>query len=234
MSFSSEKRPVAFFDIDGTVFRSSLLVELVNSLSAKGVFPEDVKDHYLPAYYAWQKREGSYENYIESLVDAFLKNIKGVSYSTFVELGEVVVNEQSKRVYTYTRDLILKLKKQGYFLVAISQSPKLILDPFCREYGFDVVYGRMYDVGPTDRFTGTVDEVYLIENKAKIANRVFDKYPVLRERSLAVGDTEADIPLLEVVTKAICFNPNKHLYNEALRRSWDVVVERKDVIYRIS
>jgi phosphoserine phosphatase len=50
---------------------------------------------------------------------------------------------------------------------------------------------------------------------------------------LAVGDTESDIPLLELVTFPICFNPNENLYNHARRMKWEVVVERKDVIYHL-
>jgi phosphoserine phosphatase len=48
-----------------------------------------------------------------------------------------------------------------------------------------------------------------------------------------VGDTEGDIPLLESVSRPICFNPNQNLYSYAKRMNWEVVVERKDVIYTI-
>jgi phosphoserine phosphatase len=63
---------------------------------------------------------------------------------------------------------------------------------------------------------------------------VFDKHPELtREGSIAVGDTDGDIPLLESVERAICFNPNQTLYTQAKRRGWEIVVERKDVIYKL-
>mgnify|MGYP003394745991 FL=1 len=52
--------------------------------------------------------------------------------------------------------------------------------------------------------------------------------------SVGVGDTEGDISFLEMVEKPICFNPNKKLLAHAERRGWEVVVERKDVVYRIS
>ena len=51
------------------------------------------------------------------------------------------------------------------------------------------------------------------------------------KNSIAVGDTEGDIPLLEGVEQPICFNPNQALYNHAKLMGWEVVVERKDVIY---
>ena len=125
------------------------------------------------------------------------------------------------------------LKDDGYFLVAISQSPKTVLDPFCASYGFDKVYGRIYETGPQDRFTGVTVEEHLIANKANIVRRVLEKEDVSLEGSVGVGDTEGDIALLELVEQPICFNPNAELYRHAQRQGWPVVVERKDVIYTI-
>lgn len=222
---------VAFFDIDGTVFRSSLLVRLVEELVATSVLPADAQDGYIEAEEAWRNREGSYEDYIGALITVYTTFIKGVHYGVVADIGKAVVREQSHYVYRYTRDFIADLKRDNYFLVAISQSPKFILDVFCREYGFDKVYGRMYEIGPTDKFTGMVEEEHLIENKANIVKRVLENELLTREGSVGVGDTEGDIPMLELVDRPICFNPNQSLFNHAKRVSWEVVVERKDVIY---
>lgn len=228
------QQPVAFFDVDGTIFRSSLLVELVEALVKEGVFPAEAKDIYRNEYTAWRNREGSYDDYISALIEAYLTYIKGVHYGVFADIGKRVVGIHSKHVYRYTRDLITELKNKGYYIVAISQSPKTVLDAFCKEYGFDKVYGRMYEIGPQDRFTGHTTDVHLIENKANIVKRVFEHNPELTKvGSMAVGDTDGDIPLLESVETAICFNPNQTLYEYGLRMGWQIVVERKDVIYTL-
>lgn len=227
-------KKVAFFDIDGTLFRSSLLIELVDRLIHEGVFPEDAKEGYISEYNKWRSREGSYQDYIYAVIKTFLKNIKGVDYGDFADIGRQVVAVQSKHVYRYTRDLVKKLKEDGYYIVAISQSPKTLLDEFCKQYGFDKVYGRIYEIGPQDCFTGEIVDEHLIQNKANIVKRVFDKNPdVTKENSIAVGDTEGDISLLEQVSEPICFNPNKELYAHAKRMGWSIVVERKDVIYHL-
>lgn len=228
------KQPVAFFDIDGTLFRSSLLIELVEELVREGAFPQEAQKGYSSGFAAWQAREGSYEAYIGSIVDTFLKHIKGVHYGVLADIGRRLVALKSKRVYTFTRDYVQELKDEGYMVIAISQSPKTVLDEFCRQYGFDKVYGRMYEIGPSDCFTGEVIDEHLIENKATIVKRVFERHPNLTpEGSIAVGDTDGDIPLLESVDRPICFNPNKALYDHAKRQGWQVVVERKDVVYHL-
>lgn len=228
------KKPVAFFDIDGTLFRSSLLIELVQELVREGAFPASAQAEYAYAYSAWQAREGTYEDYIAAIITVFLTHIKGVHYGVLADVGRRVVAVESRRVYRYTRDYLQELKAQGYVLVAISQSPKTVLDEFCRQYGFDKVYGRMYEIGPSDCFTGGVTDEHLISNKANIVNRVFERHPELtRSGSVAIGDTGGDISLLEQVDTPICFNPNQELYDHAKRQGWQVVVERKDVVYHL-
>ncbi len=227
------KQRVAFFDIDGTVFRSSLFIELIEKLVAEEVFPEESRAQYSEVYESWRNREGTYDAYIQAMIETFYDHIKGVHYGVVADLGKEVVQKHRKRVYRYTRDLIQQLKQDNYFIVAISQSPKAILDDFCNEYGFDKVYGRIYEIGPTDRFTGVVTDEHIIQNKANIIKRVFATEQVTPEGSLAVGDTQGDIPMLESVAKPICFNPNSELYNYANIQQWPIVVERKDVIYTI-
>lgn len=224
-------KKVAFFDIDGTVFRSSLLIELVEKLVEEKIFPEKAKEMYAAQYHAWRNRQGDYSLYINAVVDSYLAHIKGVHYGELADIGRMVVSEQSEYVYRYTRDLIASLKNDNYFIIAISQSPKTILDEFCKAYGFDKVYGRIYELGPQDRFTGEMIDVHLVENKALIVERVLEKEEVTMEGSVGVGDTQGDIQLLESVEHPICFNPNLALYTHAKKQGWEIVVERKDVIY---
>jgi len=226
-------KKLAVFDIDGTVFRSSLLIELVEALVDEKVFPPHVRTQYQKEQMLWLDRKGGYETYLETLVKAFMENIKGVEYVDFERVGKMVAEKLQARVYLYTRDLIIELKKENYFLLAISQSPKSILDEFGKSLGFDKIYGRFYELGPSDRFTGKVTDEHLISNKANIVKRVLEKENLTLKGSIGVGDTEGDIPFLEMVEMPICFNPNKKLYRHAKLNGWKVVVERKDMIYEM-
>lgn len=227
------QKPVVFTDIDGTFFRSSLFIELIERLIEHDIFPLESRAEFEADYHAWLDREGTYEAYIGSMIHTFLKHIKGVHYGEVADIGREMVADHQKRVYRYTRDKIKELKEAGYYVVAISQSPKMILDEFCAPYGFDKVYGRIYEIGPTDRFTGYVLDEEVIADKANIVQRVFEKEFVTDEDSIAIGDTEGDITMFEQVEHPICFNPNQTLYDQAQKMRWKVVVERKDVIYEL-
>ena len=227
------ERPVAVFDIDGTVFRSSLFLELVDELIDRDIFPKDAREEYTRERQEWLDRRGDYDAYVEKAIHSFLARIKGISYDAVMEVAADIIDAKKDRTYRYTRDLIKDLKSEGYFLLAISHSPFFIAEGFGFHAGFDKVYGFFYETGPTGNFTGEVADVDLIRNKAAVLTRAVRKENLTLERSVGVGDTESDIPMLEMVSRPIAFNPNKKLFDHAKVREWKVVVERKDVIYEL-
>lgn len=231
MKTEKQLRKVAIFDIDGTIFRSSLLIELVEVLIELGHFPVSVRQDYEDQKVKWLERKGDYEAYIMAVVKVFVKNIKGMPYAELARASELVVARYRHRTYKFTEELIKGLKEEGYFLLAISQSPKTTLDYFCKDVGFDKTYGRIYGSDEKGILTGEIVDEDIIAVKANIVRRACEKEGLTLEGSVGVGDTEGDISLLEMVSRPICFNPNLKLYQHAEKMGWEIVVERKDVVY---
>lgn len=228
-------KKLAVFDIDGTIFRSSLLIELVNALIEEGIFKPGTARIYARNKTRWLDREGDYGTYIDDLVAAFKKNMKGVRYKDFLRVTNQVVALHRNRVYRFTRDLVRDLKKKGYYLVAISHSPKSIVEPFAKHLGFHKTYGVIYEIdAETGVFNGKMLYENIIADKAKIVARIMEGGRVTLRGSVGVGDTESDIPFLRLVDRPICFNPNQKLLAAARKNKWEVTVERKDVIYEIN
>lgn len=225
---------MAIFDIDGTIFRSSLLIELTEGLVQEGVLPERVKRVYAAAYQRWLDREGSYEDYIGAVIKAFESHIKGISSEEFERVAAQVVSFHKNRVYRYTRDLVKDLKRRGYFLLAISNSPKAVLDVFCSQLGFTKIYGRIYEVDDGGHLSGKTAYLELVQDKAKILQRAVERNDLTLRGSIGVGDTESDIPFLKMVDRPICFNPNLRLYRHARRQGWSIIIERKDVVHKVN
>ncbi len=223
-------KKVAIFDIDGTIFRSSLLIEITDALIQSGVFPSSARKIYAKSYKNWLDRRDSYDKYIGGVVKSFEKHIKGVKHEKFLAIAKKVVAFHQNRVYRHTRDLIQKLRKKNYYLLAISKSPREIVEEFCKKLGFDKVYGLVYEI-KNEKFTGRTLYWDLMSDKAKILRRAVKKENLTLKKSMGVGDSESDIAFLKLVERPICFNPNSKLYRRAKRSGWSVVIERKDVIY---
>jgi len=226
-------KKVAIFDIDGTIFRSSLLIELTDALIQEDIFPPKAEKLYTKAYKNWLDRKGPYQEYIGKVVEAFEQNIKGVRYNEFAEAAKKVADFHKDRTYRYSQKIIKELKKENYYLLAISNSPKGVADEFCKKLGFDKIYGRVYEIDEQERFTGKILHENLISDKAKILERAVEKEGLTLKESIGMGDTETDIAFLEMVERPICFNPNQNLYQHAKQAGWEIIVERKDVIYHL-
>jgi len=227
------KTKLAIFDIDGTIFRSSLVIELSHALVEQGIFPQAAKSEIQKEYLAWLNRKGSYEAYINKVVNIYVKYITGKKFAVVERVAQRVIAEQKDRVYRFTRDLIKKLKKQNYFLLAISGSPSYIVSKYAKAIGFDEFYGTELEV-KAGKFTGKVLSLESAYRKDKIIQALVKRHRSLNlNKSLAIGDTESDVPMLKLVGRPLAFNPNTQLAKIARRLKWQIVVERKDVIYNI-
>lgn len=224
------KQRVAVFDIDGTIFRSSLQRELIMALVRYGVFPEIVRKELEHDYFAWVNREGFYEDYIMQVVHSYEKRITGISVDDVQRVSQIVIGQQKNRVYTYTRQLIESLRKT-HRLVAISGSPIEIVNEFNKFWKFDAVFGMVFQIHD-GRYTGEVLDLP-IRNKRAVLGRYIKEHDLKLAGSVGVGDSESDAAFLQAVTKPICFNPNRNLYQIAKKKKWNIVVERKDVIYEL-
>jgi HAD superfamily hydrolase (TIGR01490 family) len=232
-SVHNSKKRLAVFDIDGTIFRSSLLIELVEALIENKIFPKVAKSYYETSLEKWHKRTDGYDPFIMDVVKTYLRFIKGVRRAEVYQIAEQIVEQQKLYTYRYTRDLIQKLKKD-HFMLAVSLSPYEIVTPFAKAYGFNKTYAHVYEVDKNVRFTGNVLYGDIMTHKDQSVARTIQKENLNLKGSIGVGDSESDAAFLKLVDSPIAFNPSKGLYKIAKRRGWKIVVERKDVVYEVN
>jgi HAD superfamily hydrolase (TIGR01490 family) len=227
----SKPRKLAIFDIDGTIFRSGLFIELFHEIVKQGTFKKSVLKEVEKEYLAWINRRGHYMTYGLKLASLFDRDIKGKKEADIKRAARRVVLEQKDKVYVFTRQLLQKLKKEKYFLLAISGSPYAVVKEFTGHYGFDRFFSTEHEV-KNGVFTGRVGGIKL--QKANAVNLFLEEFGEFDYKSsVGVGDTESDIVFLEKVAKPIAFNPSIELMKHAKKKGWRIVVERKDVIYDI-
>ncbi len=232
---SGKPLKMGIFDIDGTVFRSSLVLELMSVLVSRKIFSKSTLKQTKELYELWLNRQGSYEDFIIKLVTVYQANIIGCSAVKIESAIQLLLEEQKDHLYRYTRGLIRDLKKNGYFLFAVSGSPTAIVNPFADYLGFHGSCGREYEV-KKGRYTGKVrNDKEMNLNKDKIVKKYLLEHGLKADfkNSVAIGDTETEVPLLKLVGRPIAFNPNRQLADFAKKHKWPIVVERKDVVYEL-
>ena len=228
-----KKTKLAVFDIDGTIFRKNLAFELIRELAWEGVFKKEVRNELTRHYSDWLAHEGTYEEYRKALVKLYFENIKGCKKEDIVQASKEVIAFQKDRTYVFAEELIKKLKAENYNIIAISGSPSEIVEEYNNHLGFDAVFGSVYEVDEEEKYTGK-PSFEPTKDKSQVVRQYIAEHNLTLEDSYAIGDTESDAPMLEIVENPIAFNPNQNLKGIAEKNGWKIMVEKKDVIYDLS
>lgn len=225
-------RPFAVFDIDGTVIRWQLYHAVTDRLVRDGLIDSKAFADVRRMRMDWKRRTGedSFQEYEAELVRVFDKSLKGMGVAGFMTAADEVFEEYKEQVYTYTRDLIRELKAKDYLLFAISGSPDMIVKKMVDYYGFDDFAATTYP-SKQGHFTGEKD--LTIGKKPELLQALIAKHGASDGHSIGVGDSEGDISMLGMVEWPVAFNPSKKLFAHAHAEGWEIVLERKNVVYRL-
>jgi len=229
----------AFFDIDGTLFRNSLMIQHFKKLIKyevidPSIWHNKVKD----VYEEWEKRYGDFEHYLEVLADVYIEELKGVNKSYIEFIASQVINVNGEMVYKYSRDRIKWHKDNNHKIFFISGSPDFLVSKMAEKYGATEYKGTVYLVDENNNFTGEIVKMWDSENKQKAIDEFLAKYDVDLDNSYAYGDTTGDLSMLRMVGNPIAINPNRELLlairdDNYLKDKTQIIVERKDVIYKL-
>lgn len=231
----SDPRPFAVFDIDGTILRWQFYHAIVHELAKSGLLGQEAHQKIREARLTWKKRayQNSFHDYEQLLVDTYLEARNNLKVSDFDAAAERVFETYKDQVYTYTRDLLKKLKAEGYLLFAVSGSQQEIVSMFGEYYGFDDVVGSRYARTPDGMLGKRLFSPVKEQGKGPVLQDLIDKHNATTKGSYAVGDSASDAAMLALVDNPIAFNPDKNLLDLAKQHGWNIVVERKNVIYEL-
>lgn len=226
-------KPIAVFDIDGTLFRWQLFHELVFKLSEKGYLPPDVSESLNIAFKDWRGLKASWADYEDKVVSAIENNITNISPKDFENAAQEVVEASGHKVYAYTANLALNLKNKGYYLLAITGSNQEIAEIFANKHGFDDCIGALQNRNHKGEFDGTYARS-TYNQKGKILLDYVNSNKLTLKGSYAVGDSSGDIDTLNLVDNPIAFNPSQELLEAAMQHGWPIVIERKNIVYTLT
>lgn len=227
------KQKFAAFDIDGTLFRSGLYREVSYELMKMGALPDDILEETTLKNREWRDRThgNAFEEFDMLVVDRVDHSLPQLRIDDYEEAAQTVIAKRADNVYVYTRELLKQLKLDGYFLIAISGSQIELVEPFAAKYGFDAWVGQQWERGE-EYFTGKTIKTHT--HKDEIIRDLMPTYDLTLQGSIAVGDSNGDVGMLRIVERPIAFNPTYELYQKAVESGWDIVIERKNMIFELA
>lgn len=229
----------AFFDIDGTIYREGLITEVFKKIIKYELIEEEVwHNEVKPVYLKWDRREGDYDDYLLKMVDAYKQAIQGLSKEHIDHISRKVIHQKGDRIYTFTRERMKWHKEQGHIVIAVSGSPIELVREMASKYHMDDFRGTIYQTDEEGKYNGNVIPMWDSESKQKALTELQEKYDIDMSQSFAYGDTTGDLTMFHAVGTPFAINPTKELItklmqDEDLKQKMNVIVERKDVKYKL-
>lgn len=225
-------KPFAVFDIDGTLIRWQLYHVIVDRLAKEGALGESAYSELHKARMEWKRRTHPevFKDYERTLINLYEKGLHNISTDIFDHLVTSVIDEYKDQTYVYTRRLARDLKTQGYMLFVISGSHHELIEQVAKYYEFDDWIGTNYERSGGG-FSGQ-KQVGSHDKKTSL-HKLAEKHNLSFADSIAIGDSASDIPMLEAVEKPIAFNPDRALFEAANTYGWNIIIERKNMIYEL-
>lgn len=230
----------ALFDIDGTIYRHSLMIEHFNRLVKYEIIDSLAwHSHLKYTFQDWDKRQGNYDDYIEEISEVYKKNVKGLNNEKIDFIAQQVISLTGDKVYRYTRRRIEWHKSQGHKVFFISGSPDYLVSKMAKKFDITDFRGTKYLADGKGHLTGDVVPMWDAVSKKRAIKELVNQYDIDLDQSYSYGDTHGDLTMLQMVGNPIAFNPSKELFkkiqeDENLLKKALIIVERKDIIYELN
>ncbi len=236
---NNRKNIAAFFDIDGTLYRDSLMIEHFKKLLKYDILDESLwHSNVKHTYQNWKKRRGNYDDYLLELAQIYAEALKGLEKSKMDFVTDQVIRLKGDKVYMYTRDRIKFHLESGHLVFFVSGSPDYLVSKMAEMYGATDSIGTRYYVDAQGRYTGELGAMWESSSKKNAVLGFQKEYNIDLDQSWSYGDTNGDLSMFIMTGNPIAINPTRelisHLKNDPdLAAKVKIRVERKDVIYKL-
>lgn len=219
---SSQKKAIAFFDVDGTLLnstiahcyiwlRTSSLHPILRFFWIIGFIPKVI-------YYLILDRISR-----PQFNRVFYRNYHGMDVEAVKTLATDMFNNYLRhRIYPEAISQIEEHREQGDQIVLLTGSLDFIVHPIAEFFGADAVLApKLVEFG--GKFAGELTTEPLIGEQKAIAMKKFsEQTDIPLEICYAYGDSQSDLPMLDAVGYPVAVNPSKGLRKHALKADWEI------------
>ena len=227
---------IVFCDIDWTIFRDSLYIEIFTELLKEREWRWYDVSIYENAYYeyfnAWKDRAITYDEYLKVVINCFTDVSREFPLNIFDEICDKVLLEKSNRTYVYPIHMLYRLQESWYKIILISWSPENVVSDFAKKHWFDVwLWSHYFTNEKNGEYVLTGDKIQLAfaDSKDELVSYIMKEYTP--ENTIAFWDTNWDVKMLKKVNQWYAINPSCELYKKIKdEKTIDVIIERKDLV----
>ena len=222
MSVPNTGKKVAFFDVDGTLLKSTIVHCYIWMRSLQ--MPFFLKHLWLIGFLP----KIVYYLILDSISrtrfnQVFYRNYRGLEVAEMKALAtEMFEAYMRPKIFAEAVSQIQEHKEQGTAVVLVTGSLDFVIQPIADYLAVDAVLAPQLRE-QNGQFTGALTTAPLIgEAKAKAMRNYAEQHEISLEESYAYGDSQSDLPMLECVGNPIVVNPGKSFRQKALKSGWEI------------
>lgn len=210
-STTGQERParVALLDWDNSLHRGLTLRSWTHYLSERDVLPRKIADAIEERYVAYEEGHFPYRRLALETPELYARGLEGVSETELQGHARSYGEADTRALFAFSRPLLESLVDRGIETVVISGSPIETLAVHQERLPLRTLWGITVSVRDGS-YTGEL-ECNPAEQTAKdrIISTALEHATVV----LAIGDSEADLPMLEMAETRIVVN-NDSLFED--------------------
>lgn len=212
-------RSVALFDFDKTIYKDFSIFTSTKYLVDNGFLDGGVEVQMMEEYGKYKLGVKDYKQTAEEMIKIQARALTGLDFSTMRDKMIDFFAENEDRYFSYFENILPKLK-ETHDVYLVTASSQLVAEAIEKRFNLDGHLSTIYGVGG-GRLTGEVEKS-LVGAKGKEIEALLTKY---QGHTMAFGDSDSDIEMLEMVKIPVCIEPTGRLKDIAEEKGWLMVTE---------
>lgn len=212
---------IAFFDLDKTILAdNSAKLWLKSEWQSRSI----TFAHMVTASYWLAKYHLGFTK-LDEVVEKGLALMHGQSRDEVLKKTEEFFNKAIKNIYRPgALQGIQKHREQGHIISLLTSSFDGLSELVSKDLQLDHCLCTLLEVDNNGLYTGnTIGPPCFGRNKITFARDLCYKLSINLEECWFYTDSASDIPLMNLVGKAVAVNPDPHLRARAQIRKWEIV-----------
>ncbi|MBI5064789.1 HAD family phosphatase [Candidatus Woesearchaeota archaeon] len=222
---------IVFSDFYGTLSKGRISSEFLDFLYERKLYHED----FYPVQKSLVKRynEGniSYNDYMLIWGELWAGGLKGRNSEDITSAAKEFYPSFKDSIYPFAFEVMQIFKEKNHELVLVSAGAHEVVSLAAKDLGMDGLLATKCEI-KKGKYTGDIiTKLHLPKGKEDAITDYVHKNKLSLSNSLAMGDSEHDKCMLEVVPHQIVINPTDSFAIYAKRRFWKVLTQDNVVEY---
>lgn len=210
---------LVLFDADGTLHDGFSIFPLYDKFAQAGLVDAADNAKLTEVYAAYNEGDLEYKAFATQTLELAAMALRGKPVQQTSSISEGFFKNPRFAWYDYVRPTLIRAAKANASTVLLTAEPQFIAGSIQRALRLTASQGSVFGFEDYGRvFSGEVVHVLGSAEKGEITGRLVGNIP----KSIAFGDSEGDIGMLEQVDRAICISPTPQLAQHAAAKGWEV------------